>query len=344
MRDYSIFDIWKGSDVDMRLAIVYLGEKLPEYVSDNLKYIKSQFVSQSLVFIGDSEIVVSQVSKIGVDTFLVPESMNSWPAVFELMGHPRDFRDGFWFRTLARFMALAQYMESHGAEGLLQIEADVFLCENFPFEYFGSAAHSDIAFPLESVNTGAASVLWLANSTAAKELVRNSEILISENHSMTDMTILGEIAKRDLMNFEILPTIPNQEMIYKSRGLSSTEPRFPGIFDALTIGLYLFGEDPKNNRGFRKLYQSPISHLCKPKNLGLFLDTEGQLFSQIGSAEIPIYCLHVHSKDRRLFKSKSRKRLMKKRINLQFDGVEKEFVPRIFLIQAAKSAKRRLGL
>ena len=328
----------------MRLAVVYLGEILPGYVSDNLKYIKTQFVSQNLVFIGDSEIVISQVSKFGVETFLVPQSMNSWPTVFELMGHPKDFRDGFWFRTLARFMALAQYMESHGEEGLLQVEADVFLCKNFPFEYFGTAAHSDIAYPLESINTGAASVLWLANLTAAKELVRNSEMLISENHLMTDMTILGEIAKRDLMNFEILPTIPNQEMIYTSRGVSSRESRFPGIFDALTIGLYLFGEDPKNNRGFRKLYQSPISHLCKPKKLGLFLDSEGQLLSKIGSAEIPIYCIHNHSKDRRLFKSKSRKRLMKKRINLQFDGKEKEFVPRIFLIQAANSAKRRLGL
>lgn len=328
----------------MRVALVYLGEILPDYVSDNLMYIKSQFPSQNLVFIGDSEIVVNQVSKSGIDTFLAPDATNSWPAVYEQMGHPKDFRDGFWFRTLARFMALAQYMDIHGVEEVLQVEADVFLCENFPFEYFSSAVLPAIAFPLESINTGAASVLWLANSTAAKKLVENSEILMSEDHLMTDMTILGEIAKRDLMNFEILPTIPNQEVIYKSKGVDSRETRIPGIFDALTIGLYLLGEDPKNNRGFRNLYQTPISHLCKPKNLGLSLDSNGQLISKIGSVEIPIYCIHNHSKDRRLFKTDSRRTLLKKRIGLQFNGKEREFVPRIFLSQATKGAKRRLGL
>lgn len=333
----------------MRIAVVYLGKELPRYVMSNLRQIKVNFPDQHLVFIGDHLEVLKKVSELGVDTFKAKSPSVTWSHVLTTMDHPMNFRQGFWFTTTARFEAIRQYMERNDGS-LLQIEADVCVSRNFPFQSFKEIQNSrdiEIAFPLQTVNTGSGSVLWLSSYLSAQKLVLAAEETIKLDPKTTDMFILGRIACEGLMRVGILPTNPIPEPVSQSEDEYNepkhrlTSQEFGGIFDALTIGFYLLGEDPRNNRGKRKLFQFPSEHLTDPRKLKLTLNTHGILESHITGTPLNVYCLHNHAKDLRIFGNRGTK-LLKKRLLQSKKGPKTEFLPLIFWLQATSSLLRKL--
>jgi hypothetical protein len=267
------------------------------------------------------------------------------------MNHPMNFRQGFWFSTTARFEAIKQYMERNDGS-LLQIEADVCVSRNFPFHSFEELQKSrdiEIAFPLQTFDTGSGSVLWLSSYLSAQKLVIAAEESIKLNPKTTDMFILGRVARESLMRVGILPTNPIPAPVSPSEDLDNnprlrlTPQEFGGIFDALTIGFYLLGEDPRNNRGKRKLFQFPSEHLTDPRRLKLSLNTSGLLETHFTETPLNVYCLHNHAKDLRVFGDGGTK-LLSKRLSQSRKGPKTEFLPFIFWQQATASLVRKANL
>ena len=335
----------------MKLALVYLGSNLPKYVLKNLKYIQQVFPNQKLVFIGDHEEIVGKVAAYGIETFKAEDSSSSWSEVQKTMSHPMSFREGFWFTTTARFEALSQYMNVV-EESVLQIEADVWISPDFPFNKFEVLdAHYDIdiAFPLQTEKTGSGSVLWLKSGLAARQLVEITEDSVKLDPTTTDMYILGRIANEGLMQVGILPTRSSAENLNNTSDTRRSdnyqaleEHFFEGIFDALTIGFFLLGEDPRNNRGIRKLFYVPAEHLCDPRTLNLKLNDLGFLEATLNNGNTKVHCLHNHSKDLRLFEPGNFK-LIKKRLSQMASGQKSEFLPSIFARQVYQSLTRRIS-
>ena len=329
------------------LTVIYLGNQLPKYVLRNLAYLQSTFLEDEIYFISDSENSVLKASKTGVKTWLAPDPDKQWYEVRESLNHPMGFRDGFWFKTLARILVLNSFMQLHPNRPILQIEADVFLFPNFPISKFRDL-DAEIAFPMESHKMGIASLLFLKDNKASEILANFAAEAIEGDGQITDMSLLGKIAHSNALKFLPLPTLPleMQAALNEPEALNlvcSNTLEIAGVFDGISVGQYLLGIDSRNSRGIRILHKSQPTHAINPDNLVIALDDHEILVLEGLSGNSIIYNLHNHAKDLRLYNPKSRMRLLKKRVESSRSGEKCEFVFNIFIIAAYKAIARRVN-
>lgn len=329
------------------LAVVYLGNKLPKYVLKNLEYMRITFPDNEIYFISDSLHSIAKANQIGVKTWLAPDPDEQWKYVRNSLSHPLDFRDGFWFKTLARIFVLNSFLQLHPDTQCLQIEADVFLFSNFPFSFFKNL-NADIAFPMESNQMGIASILFLSNHKTSQKLATWALKEISINNKVTDMSLLGQVAHSNLLNFLPLRTLPIElkNALYQTEDdqlFCHDHSSISGVFDGITIGQFLLGVDPRNSRGVLKLYKKQTTHAINPEKLNFELDDQANLFLMGESQNFQIYNLHNHSKDLKLYGESSRKRLLRKRVISLTCGEQQELIPQIFIISAIIALRRRVS-
>jgi len=293
----------------MFIVLVYLGTRAPAYVYDNLSNLKKCFPDRKIVFISDSKESINRGKKIGIDCWLYDEDKLENDRLKESSSLPMGFRKGFWFSTTSRFFALAAFAKENPDSQILQFESDVWIAPNFPFIKFEELKPEiDVAFPLETQRTGAASVLYIRDSDAADLFALKVRQEMSTNKSATDMNILGNLYKSDDLRCLVLPTLP-----LNSKGMNpENDPEiqllisegtnyFGGVFDAVTYGLYLMGEDARNHRGKLYRYRRQDSHLVHCDKMKFHADSTG-LYIEDG-IRIPLYCLHIHSKSRKAWES-----------------------------------------
>jgi hypothetical protein len=158
------------------------------------------------------------------------------------------------------------------------------------------------------------------------------------------MTILGKYWLEKPKEIAILPSLPP---VYKAGTVEHSQVSasenysiFNGIFDPLTYGMYLLGEDPKNNFGKIIFGSKPSNHLIS--NLDFELkQKEDLLLLVLGEKEFPIFCLHVHSKNERIFQSSLRKKEIARSILLATNSKVK-FSISTFSHLAINALRRRL--
>ncbi len=304
----------------MKVVYVYIGEsKLPAYVLDNLTNTKSRFPEIDMVFISDNTKSLKRVSDLGISVWKCKNQTNANSDAMKSMGHPMDFRSGFWFSTLARFFAIEEFMECNSENEILQIEADVWLAKNFPFKRFIGFS-KELAYPMESVDRGAASVLYVGSIDAIKKFNTYCKESLKESPNSTDMTLLGEYLADNPDSVVALPTAPDESSFkdFTPRELairsSSSYKYFEGVFDPLTYGMHLFGIDAKNNRGILKLYSDTPIHILDIRKLD-FDTLKGEVIGRNGLQSFSIYNLHIHSKNKRILRNASSQREMNKLIS-----------------------------
>lgn len=325
----------------MNLVIVYLGRKTPIYVFRNLLYLKETFPTESLYFISDNEESLNKASKIGVKIFKVTPTNEKTVNLRNRLSHPMGFRDGFWLYTTSRFFAILEFSD-YLNEPFIQVEADVFLFKSFPINKLGEC--TKISYPLETSNTGAASIFYVPNFWSISEFT--SFILESANLNSleTDMTVLGKYWASYPEKVTILPSIAKQETteVFDIAGSAASENLefFQGLFDPLTYGMHLLGEDPTNARGWIKFGKKPHNHLISKSDLRFEFNDE-TLFLVKEDARYEIFCLHVHSKNLKMFRRESFPREIQRGMKLaKSEG--RRFLPKKFLKLLEKSLVRRL--
>lgn len=328
------------------LTVIYLGKKLPRYVSDNLEYLRTTFPNDDLYFISDSPRSIARANKIGIKTWLAPDVDEQWKDVRARMAHPMEFRGGFWFKTLARIFVLNSFMQLHPDQSVLQIEADVFLFPNFPLIKF-KGLEADIAFPMESSKAGIASLLFLKNHVTSEQLMNIALREIEKNRELTDMLLLGKVALSHEMNFLPLPTLPSHMKSALNEPdaatlICSDTLNLSGVFDGISVGQYLLGIDPRNSRGSLILHRSQASHAINVDKLIINIDNNGNILLTHPEGDASVYNLHNHAKDLKLYKASTRKRLLEKRVNSSTQGESQEFVTAIFVLAVFKAIMRRV--
>jgi hypothetical protein len=341
------FILSKNGDIRLKIALVYLGNTLPRYVIDNLNYLKDVVPSGSLIFISEDNKSLEKVARIGIETWKCSDPNDSWNKVKAKLSHPEAFRNGFWFKTTARFFAILEYMQNT-EESVLQIEADVWIAKNFPFTKFEEIIDK-IAFPLESMTTGAASILWIPNLELMQTLIKFAEIEFSKDGHSTDMTILGQFSIENPNITFVLPSLlsnshnlenDTSEVLDNS---FSQYVQFDGLFDPLTYGLFLLGIDARNSRGYKILFSRPSAHTVPAETYNYSFEEDILHVESRTKEKLPLYCLHVHSKDRSIFNNRRRSRTLMKRIEQSQYGVRKEFEMTIFLKQGIHFLKKKMN-
>jgi len=150
------------------------------------------------------------------------------------------------------------------------------------------------------------------------------------------MTLLGKYLDKFPNRVVPLPTARETSIFKKftpedlALSSSSSYPHFDGVFDPLSYGMHLFGVDARNSRGVLKLYSdSPIQIFDFKKIEFDFFDEKVIAKSDFNSFQI--YNLHIHSKNRKIFRNNSSDSEIYKLISARKDHQVIRIVWRVFL-------------
>jgi hypothetical protein len=154
----------------------------------NLKRTISLFPLHEVHLITDQDVTKIKINNLAVSKY---HPSDNWINLEKLLQHPKIFRNNFWFTSLARFIAIAEFVKTHD-EAMIHIESDVIISEDFPLKVF-SKLNVDFSFPVVNSDQAIASCLFIGNSRAADELIRITLESAIENNLTADMYILKKL-------------------------------------------------------------------------------------------------------------------------------------------------------
>ena len=289
----------------MKLVLVYFGRKLPNYAIRNMKLLQGMFPDMQKTIILDTEKNTKIATKLGFESELI--SIRS--SAFADIGvyHDLAFRDGFWFTSLYRLIALCDYAIKEN-KPIIHMENDILLVPNFPFEAI-SKCSKPIWFQFNEQRDVAA-IIYLPCQNAATWLKTEIIKKIKTNPAHTDMTVLREIARDNQERVDYFPVAESATSeIFRSDVSASTRiknsegfEKFNGIFDSAPIGMYFLGRDPRNHRGKLLRYLQLRESFVSAEKTNFNFDHK-RMRLKINRVELPIFNLHVHSKLRRVFET-----------------------------------------
>lgn len=329
----------------MNIVFAHFRSKPPKYLILNIKRTLDLFPEHRVYLITDRRDRRYNIPNLNVYLY---NRDSDWEMLQDLLVHDKNFRNNFWFLSVARFLAIADFLENQNEE-MLHVESDVILSSDFPFELL-SGLNTQYAFPIVNNDQAISSCLYLRDFNSAHYL---KDLTLSEakkNSRTTDMHIL-RILSRDARNdFQILPTAPlyrvelgDAEIELHDLNLQAIT-LFKGVFDGVDIGMFLFGHDPRNNRGFTTLRNPTI---------GAYVDVSKKILSMNNGREfpniydhnsgefIPVFSLHIHCKNYKLFDVVKSKRLIKNAVRNSSKGPRLRFYVFVFSKSLMAAAARR---
>jgi hypothetical protein len=327
----------------MNLVFIHFGSRLPAHLRLNLDRTVAMFDNHSVFLVTDHyhknlpDQVIQQEYKIDAESIDLMSRLN----------HPKTFRDNFWFLTLRRFMIFSEFM-SDFPNPLVHIESDVLLSADFPFDRF-DLIEEQFAFPLISDSQGIPSVFFIRDKQAARKL-REFTILHSiSSPNTTDMQVLHELNMTHPSDVFLLPSGPPSPDFYKKsingqfhQVMKKGYEKFEGIIDGASIGQYIFGDDPRNFRGIRHLFTDSQHSTLLPSLMNFCFSSERNFVDcEYENSRIPIYALHIHSKDLRAFDPKIFPALAVRRLAKNSHKPVRQLIPKVFVRQAFKSLIQR---
>ena len=114
----------------------------------------------------------------------------------------------FWLGTTSRFFHLYDAMKFYELENVLHLETDSVLLDEKPIrDFFQEENNYDLAYPLQAIGIGCASILLVRNHESLSKFL---DFVLSNwtRNGVDDMTLLGEFSTRK--EVLVLPTWPNR--------------------------------------------------------------------------------------------------------------------------------------
>lgn len=334
------------SDKELKIVFAHFGKRVPKHLTLNIKRCKKLFPNIPIVLIANRECKLPDIKGIEI-FFYTPGS--EWHQLDQNLSHPKEFRENFWLTSLARFLALENYLAKNPGE-ILHVESDVILAPDFPFDKFSTMAKS-MAFPVLSSSQGIASTLYIRDHATAKKLVTLTLDMSTKDSQITDMLILRKFYDLYSESMQTMPIGPSQRSAYQENAeeqllleMKSALSAFGGCFDGLDIGYFIYGVDPRNDKGRKHLRSAlPNNYLLVPKISIAF--SEERNFLNVESEEldksIPLYSLHIHSKNAKLFRTANNSRVLRQGVSAYRLPVTYKFIPQIFVKTASMAIARR---
>lgn len=293
-----------------RVVLIHIGNFPPEHFWRNVQHLKTYHPTIGIDLILDHDV------SIQLDQQIRAFNYKSDPKLLEFLKKQQNessFRNGFWRYSTERLFALAEHAISNPEYSYIHIESDVLILPQFPFEEFEKL--ENIYWSRYDNLRDLASIVFIPGPEESEWFLQMMHEMISEHSDINDMILLNRIARQFPERIQCLPTAPktNSKLIcdryvgdqIERLRISENFSVFFGVFDSAALGIWLTGTEPRNYFGVKKKY-STKDLLRTPtyvnpsktvytyrKGEGLFLDEDG--------IEIPVFNLHVHSKDLELF-------------------------------------------
>lgn len=275
----------------LRTVFVHLGKAPADHLWLNLKRHQELFPKQPVhVILNDSSHALNaQALRIPITYYQPSVHQND---LLQTLSHESEFRQGFWRFTLERIFALETFHDQYPDDSILHVESDVLLMPNFPFLEFEQS--KKMAWTNYNSERDVSAILFSPDKEETSWLVRQIEEQLSADKSLTDMTTLARIRMANLDRVSKLPGIRE-----------SLENRNQTCFDSAVIGMWLCGEDPRNHYGSLRIHNNSEylsgSINFDPSQYIYSFTPEFGLQIEFNSQKVSIICLHIHSKDLRLF-------------------------------------------
>lgn len=333
-----------------KFIFVHLGTSIPRYLEENLRRTIGLFPKNEIYLLtNNKKLLSSNIKNLHTWEYITSERHKY---LLEKMRKRKDFREGFWRLSLERLFALTQFQLSTGYSKLLLVESDVMVFPNFPADRVNALPF--LAWCPYNSKLDIASLLYSANYKAAEYLQDEIEKHLLNNFSHTDMSILNEIRNSSQGKVELFPIVKNKmsstlnkksnfdNLILKD--ISANFEMFNGIFDGAALGVWLTGKNLENTHGTlvlhdRWLVDSGDSYV-DPSAVDYILTPRGEIYLIDMNTLIPVYNLHIHSKNSYLLSSSSQK-VLEKLIKLSSSKFEiRKFLIKEFLLLILLNIKR----
>lgn len=222
------------------LVFIWLGASFPHWGRQSLTLSKRLSGLDVVVVSNKSAGLIAEA-----DAQYFIEDFYSAPDAWKCSDQTFDsrYRDGFWIKTTERFFVLEQFATKYALKSLFHAELD-----NLVFDITGLASKLDqlgrgLFCPRDSINRGIASLIYMNDCQALTEL----NAFAVDNHlaEKNDMMLLGYLLNNSSQFFS-LPTESSLQNERPSHWASVSPLDSNGIFDAASIGQFLFGIDPRN--------------------------------------------------------------------------------------------------
>ena len=204
----------------------------------------------------------------------------------------KSFRNGFWYLTSLRFFYIYELMKKYDIDNVIHLENDVLIYYNCD-ELTSYINKQFLYIPFDSYQRNIASIMYIPNKEIYKKILDNY------NFNKNDMDNFCLIKQKTglIKNFPIF--IKSNNLTREQNYVSENSDNFPFIFDAAAIGQYLGGVDPRNTSGDTIGF---INETCviKYNNYRILFDEINgtkKPFIQIKDDKVPIFNLHIHSKN-----------------------------------------------
>jgi len=289
----------------MEIVYVHLGTTKNSYLKDAIERSLSLFPEIQHTLILDN------FDSVAIDSRKVSIVQNASKVLkSETLSREVDleFRKGYWNFTLERIFAVLHYQIENNIRDILHVESDVILMPTFPFHSIEGC--SFIHWCEYGEGHDVASLLHIPNSQEAN-LIQNQMIsILRSKPNLTDMQLLNS-TRNNVKNVRLFPSEGLDNCKLNSTLDSNYCQCLPEnfIFDGLTYGMYITGQDPRNNYGRFSVgdnspYESGATHI-NPKKFSWSVDDSGLpcAKSDCCGKIFRLQNVHVHSKNKKLFRS-----------------------------------------
>ena len=268
----------------------YLGADIPKYALLNAKHTKLRFPELNVGMIVSNKQNASILQELGLNAFVYETKQND-ELFSEMQAKRIDFRNGFWRFTLERLLSLEACFQEN-IENVIHVESDVILLNGFDKH---SSPKSKISWLAHKDEEDSAAILGIRNRTDFDKFKADLRENFRKNPTFSEMQLLRIMRRNSPEDYELMPSILSDGTI--SPKLNTSSEKF--VFDPATLGMWIFGYDPKNHFGFtrRSLIHgkrdSEAFALKISDNLGkpeLYVNNETLVLS-----------MHVHTKAEHVF-------------------------------------------
>lgn len=283
----------KNNHLKPPLVYVWIGSYLPAWARLALKLSNLNCGLLTILLSSKSIGYVPEVSQqIFLEDFYKPPKNIS----HEFEDQRLAFRDGFWLKTTERFFVLQQFIEKYSMKSIFHAELDNLIFDISNLNNKLDLVGEGFFCPRDSIDRGIASLVYINQAESLREMT--NVFMKNKPAYQNDMLLLGSLLKKS-NNFYSLPTERRFEINKKNLWETINPIDSGGIFDAASIGQFLFGIDPRNCNtillnGFEN--ENKGCNLWDLKFINYLESGTFQVTDNASSTRLNLYNIHIHSK------------------------------------------------
>lgn len=264
----------------LQIVLVHLSKRLPKYLISNLEHLQSIFPAFPKTLVISRGTHVSSDAVVGWSVYEYDRN-NETQDLFSAGKLDPSFRDGFWYVTLERLLALEEVHLRFPNAPLLHVESDVLLMPTFPTEFFTEM--KTLAWQKIDKKEDVASLLFSPSAAQTSFLCQSIRMAYRDDPTLSDMRALRKFASEHPEQMAYL------EMNPETAGSE-------GIFDPATAGVFLLGNDPRNGKGVERYGQKSEKHLMRVEAFEWQVTENSISCRTLGTEWVKLHSLHIHSK------------------------------------------------